>query len=333
MSCALTCNFGYANCNNDWTDGCEVNLTGDPNNCNACGHGCLGGACSASACQPLVLGALTLAGASEVILDSTYAFFRSRSAVYRINKSTRALQFVWQEPTPVDATSLATDGTNLYAGTVEGKVYRFAKDGGNSIVFYDSGTTLEPITAIAAGGGFVYFQNGYKDVGSVRLNGTGFTSTPIYSSNSNAIVADASDGYYAGYYNNTNGIYSFSGAGVAAPFTPTPQSLAMDANYFYWTSLQSGGTPGRVGRMARDGSGAITLASFPSTSPTRVAVDSTDVYFTIAGSSGSIGRVPSAGGTSVTVASGQANPSSVAVDTMAIYWTNYDSGAVMRLAK
>jgi hypothetical protein len=48
-----------------------VDVTGDPDNCGACGHGCQGGACTAGLCQPI-----TLATASGWVLslatDGTY---------------------------------------------------------------------------------------------------------------------------------------------------------------------------------------------------------------------------------------------------------------------
>jgi cysteine-rich repeat protein len=38
--CLLSCNSGFADCNSNIADGCEVNLASDVNNCGGCGFGC-----------------------------------------------------------------------------------------------------------------------------------------------------------------------------------------------------------------------------------------------------------------------------------------------------
>ncbi len=56
-NCVLgACKPGYANCNGDPMDGCEVNLLADPNNCNGCGNVCPMNApsCASGVCGTLV---------------------------------------------------------------------------------------------------------------------------------------------------------------------------------------------------------------------------------------------------------------------------------------
>jgi hypothetical protein len=59
--CTIACSAGYGNCDNDASNGCEVNLKSDINNCNGCGAGfkcptvggipvCTNGACGYSSC-------------------------------------------------------------------------------------------------------------------------------------------------------------------------------------------------------------------------------------------------------------------------------------------
>lgn len=40
-----------ADCNENWSDGCEVDLKNDPDNCNACGSPCTYGYCASGACE------------------------------------------------------------------------------------------------------------------------------------------------------------------------------------------------------------------------------------------------------------------------------------------
>ena len=41
--CSIVCNSGFANCNANNTDGCEINLLTNTNNCGACGNICPSG--------------------------------------------------------------------------------------------------------------------------------------------------------------------------------------------------------------------------------------------------------------------------------------------------
>ena len=51
--CGLgACAIGFADCNNNPADGCEVNILNDVNNCGTCGHVCTGSQkCANGACQ------------------------------------------------------------------------------------------------------------------------------------------------------------------------------------------------------------------------------------------------------------------------------------------
>ena len=51
-ACAVSsCNAGFMDCNATGSDGCEVNVTNNPNNCGTCAHVCSSKVCSSSTCQ------------------------------------------------------------------------------------------------------------------------------------------------------------------------------------------------------------------------------------------------------------------------------------------
>lgn len=51
-NCTYVCNVGYVNCNNDWSDGCEIYVMNDTNNCGGCGMVCPSGyTCTNGQCQ------------------------------------------------------------------------------------------------------------------------------------------------------------------------------------------------------------------------------------------------------------------------------------------
>jgi hypothetical protein len=52
-ACSFTCKQGFADCDANPVNGCEVNLTTDPANCGTCGKACApGGACKNAVCSP-----------------------------------------------------------------------------------------------------------------------------------------------------------------------------------------------------------------------------------------------------------------------------------------
>jgi sugar lactone lactonase YvrE len=100
---------------------------------------------------------------------------------------------------------------------------------------------------------------------------------------------------------------------------------ALDGTSFYWTD-SLGGT---VMKIALSGGTPTTLAS--GQSPIGIAVDSASVYW--ANGSGTVMKVPLGGGTPTTLARGQDWPECVIVDSTYVYWTDANSGTVMKAAK
>ncbi len=69
-------------------------------------------------------------------------------------------------------------------------------------------------------------------------------------------------------------------------------------------------------------------------SPTGVAVDSSNVYFTSEVGAGALLTVPIGGGTAATFVSAQTYPFAVTVDARNVYWTDLTAGgSVQQVAK
>jgi hypothetical protein len=87
----------------------------------------------------------------------------------------------------------------------------------------------------------------------------------------------------------------------------------------------------RVERISLDGSGEFILGSG---APGKIAVDSTNVYWTDGGNNAvhkaAVGAIDTS--TAADVAINQSAPVGVAVDPTGVYWTNSSNGTVMKLA-
>jgi hypothetical protein len=62
----------------------------------------------------------------------------------------------------------------------------------------------------------------------------------------------------------------------------------------------------------------------------RIDIDATNVYWTD-NSGGRLQRIPIAGGTATTLASGQSGPSGIAVDAASVYWTSTGDGTIKKV--
>ena len=74
----------------------------DANNCGSCGHSCLGGTCSAGACQPLLLATITGAGSQWLIL--------SGGSLYSVTAATMVAPLVYQLSTSAPSTPVLVAG-------------------------------------------------------------------------------------------------------------------------------------------------------------------------------------------------------------------------------
>jgi hypothetical protein len=152
---------------------------------------------------------------------------------------------------------------------------------------------------------------------------------PIAVANATVYWADGDDG-------DGGGLFSVaSGGGEVRSLASTtaeifPAAIAVDATSVYWTDYSAPG----VLKVPVVGGTPTTLAS--GTVPQGIAIDGTSVYWTDSGagatfdscdgigavtSNGTVTKVPLAGGTTTTLASGRLCPTNIVVDAKSVYWS------------
>lgn len=166
------------------------------------------------------------------------------------------------------------------------------------------------------------------DGGSVSPNleqGNNFTNI-----DATELILTSADIYFGG--GNTGVAYIPLGGGVPQPVgggqPGAPFELASDANNVYFTAKNGAG---EVAYVSLSTGQPTVLVYDGAVTPRGVAVDSTYVYW-LDQAGGTVNRVPIAGGTSTTLATGQASPTGLAYDSGNLYWTNYvANGSVMKM--
>ncbi len=314
----------------------------DSFNCGTCGHDCLGGACLAGQCQPVVI--TTEPGQPMAIaLDTTHVY---------------------------------------WTNAITGDVRRAPITGGPAETIYDGATGTDLGDGLVRTGADIYFTIGDADGGVFRCPATGCgvggpvpvvapLVTPQYVGLADGGVLLFSEGQFDGRVGRCT-LPCGSGATFVAGPESFPRYVAASSDGVYWSSLIPG--PGNL-RASLDGGASTTLVPMnavqqvevsgnevvvavrgsgvkalapdggptrriyePATQTERFAIDGTVIYFNDSLSTGRILRCPlvGCGDAGTTIASSQNRPYAVAVDKTSIYWTNFGDGAngtIVRVAK
>jgi hypothetical protein len=141
--CAYVCDWGYADCNLQAGDGCEINVRTDVNNCGFCGNACLPGVpCSNGVCGKIVfvsstmydgnMGGLAGADAECQALAAAAGLTGTYLAWLSDWTGTPASRFV-QSAVPyrlVDGTQVAVNWTDLVDGSALNSQIGLTETGG-----------------------------------------------------------------------------------------------------------------------------------------------------------------------------------------------------------
>jgi hypothetical protein len=270
--------------------------TSSPKNCGACGHDCLGGACTTSACQPTPLASVQ-AMPSALALENGWLYWISQAAIHRA-------------PTSLDAGTSSQVGNGTIAGL---------------FALAPVSPTIHAIDTTPPGAAVTVAED-------EPPNGNAPTST-AYNNILNNVFAFAWDGGHEFVYTNSGACKGGSGWCILAfddpPMTSTQKRfadnldnksghLAIDGGRVFYASGTTIGT-----FVYTDSSGTSTILATTSDPASSIAADTTSVYVSSL-ALGSILAMPRAGmpdgGAPTPIATGQNNPCVLAAHAGIIAW-------------
>lgn len=298
--CGFTCNAGFADCDGNAANGCEVNLNSDGVNCGSCGHSCGGGACSNASGTPTCQ-SQTLGGS-----------FTAEVTSFTVNAGT----IYWgQIPSWGSSASGSIDSMSAAGGPMN-VVATQAASGSHEPIYYPndvqvagtSGNLYWSTVAHNCSGTCQYnaafweFAGGLAGSLGGNLSGGAIQFMTVVSDN----TALWSDGVHV---RNGNSIQVDSNAGMKVA------GLASDGTNVYWTDSNANVVMKEL--VTAKSTHASSIASTGS-KPSMVVVNGGNVYWT---EPGAVKTVGVNGGTVSSVLSGRANSIlSFVVDATNIYW-------------
>ncbi len=343
------CEAGRSQCS-----GACVDTSTDGHNCGACGHDCLGGGCSASACLPVVI------ASSQ---DSPFGIAVDSQRVYWANNDwdasfaacpitgcpdSGAIALLEHQTLPADV--FVANG-HLYMTE-----YGWQDGGPGAVLACDPVSCLsslvtiatEPVrnpVAIVENAGTLYWTN--SNLGRIdTCNASGCAQPSTFANDRPGgpwygLAIASQSVYWTSQVSDAGAVFSCAIGGCTTPTTIAasaggPWDLAADGTYVYWTT----GDGGQVLRcpLAGCGNGPLFVIADNQSYPAGIAVDASGVYW-LNQKAGTVLRCDTTGcganGPQV-LATGQSQPWEIVLDATSLYWTNAgtsNDGSIMRLAK
>jgi sugar lactone lactonase YvrE len=233
--------------------------------------------------------------------------------------------------------ALATDGTDafvaetgsIYSGSVKG-ILRVPVAGGAGTLMLNGVSASE----LAAAGGLLYFvaQSAVQ-----RVPTAGGTPEVLAKTNGIVFALAASGGCAVYVESGLRRVCEPSGSvDVLDPQGGSP--IAVDAGEVIYVAYVSGGK--QLRRIPDKGGSATTVADLRNEPLlAALAADATHVFVAYQGTSsksyydGIVDRVPRAGGVAESLATGQRDPSGLALDDTYVYWANRGNGTIVKTPK
>jgi hypothetical protein len=326
------CPPGWGDCNGNRADGCEADLSADPAHCGACGHDCLGGACTASRCQPVLIG--TPVGASAdlhngfLALGPTHVYFSywgpPSGGVAMAPKDGSGVTCIACDTG--EPREIATQASWVFWADRGNRELRRAPLGGGSFRPLWTGTIGSAIAVDAIG--VYWFDPGAGNVMGAELDGTSARAVSRGHGTVETIAAHSGFLFFISGSDLDALELSTGSLTTLARGLSQARSVAADASHVYWAIGPWTGTQS-VERVLRAGG---TVEHLVDAGAQALALDDTHVYVAD-GVGGTIWRMPKAGGPLEVLATGQPFPFDIAVDDVAVYWASETTAEVAKVAK
>jgi hypothetical protein len=344
--CTPQCDGAHDNCDKDGKNGCEADLNSAAT-CGACGHSCLGGACSSKQCQAVVL-AYPLPTPRGIAVDSQYVHWVDGD---ELGQSAGRLMRVALNGGP--STLVLADQVGPYDAASDGQYVYWSTAGDNS------GSNFGSIQRIVSGDNTlrnVASSVNYPDAvdGPKRIlvdaNNLYFSAqggvykVPKSGAGAPSAISGLSVPSISGLAIDKDHVYTafldLSRAAIAGSDTPLHFAvgdtlhIAVDDTYIYYAHQDSStGTQG-IYKEANDFNGDPSLVAQASILPTSpVVMDSTYIYYS---DGKNLSRMPKAGGKPQALSNLVNNVFAIVVTKDAVYWSNTSnsamSGSIMKLA-
>lgn len=325
-------------------DACAADLTSDPRNCGKCGHDCLQGTCSGSACQPFALVG-DAAAPERIFLKGTSLYWSSGASttINRVGVDGSGKEEILAPSAAPPSGDLGIDGTGIYyaASPIDGGPQELRKCPLSGACAPEVITNF-PGTAINvdADGVNVYVTAPPTRIFAVRESD--HVNTPLVSSITSVsqIIAAPPFVYWGDYGNRVARVRNDgTDGGFFANTVGSAAYIGLFGNRMAWAGSTVGTST--YGTCDVTNCAGTKLNLTRAEDATGIDVDATSLYWVVRGSSANNGSVHScsfadACATVKTAALSQAQPQGMAVTPQAIYWLNNNgggNGAVMGVAK
>lgn len=314
-----SCPSGMADCDGDQV--CEATLATDHDHCGMCDRNCGEGDCVAGTCPPLMLAA-GLGGPSDIAYQDGVAYW--------VNYVTGALLRCQVTgcngaPTQLGVSGywsfyIALDATDVYwnnngAGSEPGSIWRCPLDGGCA----NDQPWIAPVsnpTQVGVDASHVYWHSNDGNVERAPKTGGKIETIVVGAGNSGDVQPHGGQLFWTDAAANSVRGCQLVDRGCGAEIMDVsgawqnPGQLLVDETHVYFATF-AGNDADVIARVERS-SGALETLLSTSSSIQGIAMNETHLYFS-EGASGTVQRIPKAGGSVQVVASAFGAPGRLAV--------------------